>query len=158
MQTVLSPRGLRSVALSTWGWLARAARSSRVLAALTALVFAASSLAGMAHEAATRHVHCAEHGELVDAASPAPVVLPAVEDSDGPALRDSAPIATLHGHEHCALTSSTRVSRVDLRPPSVAPIALAIAELPDALPARPAHAGDALLLDAPKTSPPVRAA
>ncbi|HEY0190479.1 MAG TPA: hypothetical protein VGC42_05110 [Kofleriaceae bacterium] len=137
--------------LSVWRWLARAAGSSRARAALTALVFVASSLAGVVHEAQIQHVRCAEHGELVERpaiARSATSVAPVTQL----AARDAAPASALH--DHCALASTARASSIDLRPPRVAPAALAISELPDALPARPVHAGGALLLTAPKTSPP----
>lgn len=149
---MLSPQGLRSAAPIVWRWLAQVARSSRVRAALTALVFALSSLAGMVHESKTRHVRCAEHGELVDAGSPA--VAPAAPSLEHAGMRDDAAPPALHGHDHCVLASTTRTSRIEVRPPQVAPVALAISELPDAPLARPVHAADALLLAAPKTSPP----
>ena len=149
---MLSPQGLRSSAPIVWRWLAHVARSSRVRAALTALVFALSSLAGMVHESKTRHVRCSEHGELVDAGSPA--VAPLDQAGDHAGVHDDAAPAAMHGHDHCLLASTTRASRVEVGAPQVAPVGLAIAELPDAPRARPSHAADALLLAAPKTSPP----
>lgn len=120
-------------------------------AALIALVFVLTSLAGMAHEAATQHVRCAEHGELVDAAGPPAL---AARDTLLTVASRGAPSEPVHGHDHCAFAQTTRASRLDLRPPGVAPIAVAVVELPAALPPRPVHAGVAVFRAAPKTSPP----
>jgi hypothetical protein len=124
--------------------------ASRVQAALTALAFVLASLFGILHEAATTHVRCAEHGELIHRDA-------TVASTDGSAhaqvlgeLRAEA----VPGHEHCSLVSATRESRLVPRPPPIlsAPVASAapVAVAPRAVPAR----GDSLYLTAPKTSPP----
>lgn len=119
-------------------------------AALTALAFVLASLLGIVHEAATTHVRCAEHGELIHH--------DATVASTGGADRDttvSDPVAAaLQSHEHCALASVTRESRLVPRPPAIASAQVAIARLARSAPrAVAARAGD-LYRTAPKTSPP----
>lgn len=62
--------------------------------------------------------------------------------------------ATIHSHEHCSLTSRTRDSRVELRPPALVPAPLAISDVANAAPHVVASRGDSLYRTAPKTSPP----
>ncbi|HSS00180.1 MAG TPA: hypothetical protein VLM79_24150 [Kofleriaceae bacterium] len=138
-------------------------RGARVHAALTALAFVLSSLFGLIHEGTTRHVRCAEHGELIDGgpavagasstvASHARLVHAELER--GAAVRDLDAIAP-HGHEHCALASALRESRVVPRAPGVAPAPIAVGSLElAAASASVAHHRD-LFRTAPKTSPPV---
>lgn len=129
---------------------------SRVHAALTALAFVLSSVIGMVHEATTKHVRCAEHGELVHAAATTPAgATPATRrapDRDSVARDFSA--AVLHGHEHCSLTSTTRESRVELRSPAVATDRVAISDVAQAAPRVVAVPDGDLYRTAPKTSPP----
>jgi hypothetical protein len=129
---------------------------SRVQAALTALAFVLSSLIGMVHEATTRHVRCAEHGELVHAvatvaASATPATSPA-DDHDS-IVRDLA-ATTRHGHEHCLLTSTTRESRIELRSPAIVTDHIAISDATVAVPRLAAGPRAGLYRTAPKTSPP----
>jgi hypothetical protein len=127
--------------------------TARFQAALTALVFVVSSLAGLVHEATTRHVQCAEHGEQMH--SDAVVVT-----ASAPQARDLAPAlqrqpaTAIHGHEHCLMASATRESRIAPCPPAIAAADVAITQL--ALTALPTEtARDVrLYLTAPKTSPP----
>lgn len=119
-------------------------------AALTALAFILASLFGILHEAATAHVRCAEHGELIHRDA-------TVASTDGSAhtqLRGELRAEAVPGHEHCSLVSATRESRLVPRPPAIlsGPVTSAA---PVATPPRavPAHAGS-LYRTAPKTSPP----
>lgn len=146
---MLSPWSLRTSAAPS-ARLSRLLCATRVQAAFTALVFVVSSWFGMVHEATTRHVQCAEHGELVDAPSTAPRRAAATDHRL--ALRNSAPAAG--GHEHCSLMSATRASRIAARPPALHSALIAISEVASA----PTGGGTAratdLYLTAPKTSPP----
>ena len=129
--------------------------SIRVQAALTALAFVLSSLIGLVHEATTKHVRCAEHGELMHGdptvasratnAAPAPARITAARDAALPGV---------HGHEHCSLTSTTRGAQVALKPPAIVPAPLAVSNVPEAAPRVVASRGDSLYRTAPKTSPP----
>ena len=131
--------------------IARHLRSTRVLAALTALAFVLSNIAGLVHETTTKHVRCAEHGELVDAT--AGVAPPAVgDDPVAQAAGDGVPSAK---HAHCAFSSAMRASRVLPRSPAIAPARVTIVSV--ALHSRDhaAASGAAIYRTAPKTSPPV---
>jgi hypothetical protein len=130
----------------------------RVQAALTAFAFVLSSLIGLIHEATTRHVRCAEHGELMhgDAITATRSAAEAPRHGlvvAGSAVRDATTTA-MHAHEHCSLTSRTRDSRVELRPPALVPAPLAISDVPNAAPHVVASRGDSIYRTAPKTSPP----
>lgn len=144
---MLSPWGLRTSAAHS-----RPLRAARVQAALTALMFVVSSWFGMVHEATTRHVQCAEHGELVDAPSTA---ARRIAVSRSVAVRDASEPAA-HGHEHCSLMSATRASRIAARPPALHGAMIAISS---DVAAAPSGGGTARAIDlyrtAPKTSPPV---
>lgn len=126
------------------------AQTARAQAALTALAFVLASLFGILHEAATSHVRCAQHGELIHRDATV-----ANTEGTGPdvALRDLQ-VEARPGHEHCALTSTTRESRLVPRPPAMAPAPVAVsrrsATTPRAMPAP----GAGLYRTAPKTSPP----
>jgi hypothetical protein len=136
----------------------------RVHAALTALAFVLSSLFGLIHEGTTRHVRCAEHGELIDGgpaagATPSSMVasharLVHAELRRGAAVRELDAIA-LHGHEHCTLASAMRESRVVPRAPVVAPAPVAVGALELAAASAAASHHRDLYRTAPKTSPPV---
>jgi hypothetical protein len=129
-------------------------RGMRVHAALTALAFVLSSLIGMVHEATTKHVRCAEHGELVHAASTTTTTTAATISADAASAVRDAPAAAIHGHDHCSLTSTTRDSRVELRPLAVTAARVAISDVATALPRPIAARGARLYRTAPKTSPP----
>ena len=126
----------------------RLLRASRVQAALSALVFVVASWIGMVHEATTRHVQCAEHGELVDAPSAAP-------RREHTAAVRNAGLPAAHGHEHCSLMSATRASRIASRPPALHSALIAISDVAAVLPSGGTARANALYRTAPKTSPPV---
>lgn len=142
-ESVLSPSGLRSSARTS------GIANGRIAAALTALAFALSTLIGLVHEATTRHVQCAEHGEQIHSdASPLARRVPAnsLQQQTG---------ATEHGHEHCLLAAAHRSERLAPSAPALAsptvdhatPLAAA---QPDHALAPPRH----VYRTAPKTSPP----
>lgn len=154
---MLSPWGLRtSVAPCTR--LSRALCATRVHAAVTALVFVVSSLLGMVHEATTRHVRCAEHGELVDAAArpgePARRTAAVERATDPSVVRDATAPAARDGHEHCSLVSTIRASRIAARPPALQGAPIAISDVATAPPGAVTARATALYRTAPKTSPP----
>ncbi|MEO7734380.1 MAG: hypothetical protein ABIY55_25715 [Kofleriaceae bacterium] len=123
----------------------------RVQAALLAVVFVLSSLAGLAHEATTRHVQCAEHGEQIH--SDAVVAgAPAAGDA-APAVR-TQPATAIHGHEHCLMASATRASRIAPSPPSLGATLVASAAPTATLRHAEVIRGVRVYLTAPKTSPP----
>lgn len=129
------------------------AAAGRVHAALIAIVFVLSSLAGLAHEATTRHVQCAEHGEQIHSDAVAVVAGPPAAGDLAPAIQGQ-PATAIHGHEHCLIASATRASRIAPSSPSIG-TALVARTAPAAV---VAHAEDIrgvrVYLTAPKTSPP----
>jgi hypothetical protein len=125
----------------------------RLQAALTALVFVVSSLIGLVHEATTKHVRCAEHGELIDG-DPALATRAAAKAPEPDSVVRDAGVPPVHGHEHCLVTSTSRASRIEVRPPAVAPAPLAISEVASAAPRVIASRGLRIYRTAPKTSPP----
>lgn len=118
------------------------------------IAFALSSLLGMVHEATTRHVVCAHgemiHGDAVAVATDAPVIVA----HDRTSVVRELPAVASDGHEHCALASALRESRVAPRPSAIGDAPVAVGELAVAAP-RPVAAPDrGLYHTAPKTSPP----
>jgi len=131
--------------------------ASRVHAALTVLAFLLSSLAGVVHEATTRHVACAEHGEQIDSDVSAPVTDAASVVTDATRtdrVVRGQPATTLHGHEHCLMVSATRASRIAPCTPALAATIVASTELPGATAAYAVVRHDSVYRTAPKTSPP----
>lgn len=131
-----------------------ARHGSRATAALTALVLFVGSLLGLAHEAATAHVRCAEHGEMVHADGAAVTRLDASE-ADWQATARGIPAATGHGHghDHCLLASAIHATCVTARSSAIATLAT-ITRTTLALVPRGTQHRD-LYRIAPKTSPPV---
>jgi hypothetical protein len=127
--------------------------SIRVQAALTALAFVLSSMIGLIHEATTRHVRCAEHGEMMHGDATVASRAATRAPSRDSVVHD-APVAVMHRHEHCSLTSTTRTSRVATRPPAIVAAPVAISDVATATPCVIASRGDSLYRTAPKTSPP----
>jgi hypothetical protein len=126
----------------------RPSGGSRLSAALIALGFVLSSLIGLVHEATTRHVQCAEHGEQIHSEG-APSGRAAPDHSV-----QSTPGAAVHGHEHCLIASATRASRIAPSAPALEP-ALRVAAPVTAVARRAAApTTDRLYRTAPKTSPP----
>lgn len=131
---------------------------SRILqgqAALLALVFVASQLAGYLHAATEHHARCPEHGELIHVDAPAeaasrPAVATPAEDDH--ALRTAA--ADDHEHDHCYLCPVSR-ERLGTVPDTGALAAVLPAEIGHATPAAVAPTGRPRYIIAPKTSPPL---
>ena len=126
--------------------------TARLFAAVLIVGFGLSQLLASWHEAAVRHVRCAEHGEMVD-----------VEASHGPVLNDGrttgttvegAETATPSEHEHCAVALALRGSaQIQVVRAAVRLVAPPVAVRPAVDPApRPGRAF--VLASAPKTSPP----
>jgi len=101
------------------------------------------------HEATTRHVRCAEHGELVHGT---------VETAQGNVAAAYAPVGDLaggeaQGHEHCKLACASR--EASIQPPAFSLIAITLTTHS----IEPAVVGvvdshESLYRTAPKTSPP----
>lgn len=130
-------------------------RSVRVHAALAALAFVLSSWLGLVHESTTTHVRCAQHGEVIDgAASVARIsATDAPRDPAGTQLGEGG-VARRGGHEHCALASAMRESRIS-PPPPVVTAALAVTAHTMSITADRVVTRDrGLYRTAPKTSPP----
>jgi hypothetical protein len=127
----------------------------RVVAVVTTIAFVVAGLLGMAHESTTRHVRCAEHGELVDAHGyTGDAHAPSVATTErGPGIHElpGAPIAD--HHEHCTLTCVSRAASVHVKYFALAAVTLAtraVATPPVARVDRPIG----VYRTAPKTSPP----
>jgi hypothetical protein len=84
----------------------RRAAALRVVAVALAVAAMVGQVGSYAHLAATRHVTCAEHGELVEAGSPS-AVTPANRDQ-AESRYAAAEGGEAHGHEHCAITPHRR--------------------------------------------------
>ncbi len=133
--------------------------AGRVQAALTALAFVLSSLAGLIHGATTRHVQCAEHGEQIHSDAAAPGAIRSAGATGWIARTDLAamrgqPAAAIHGHEHCWMASATRESRIAPGPPSLTATTEARAAIVAVAPPVTIVRHDPVYRTAPKTSPP----
>ena len=114
-------------------------------------------LLGLAHLTLERHGVCWEHGTVTELAGPEAALPAAGNASLEPGLRAAVPGARLEdvdGHHHC----SVQASRRDWAPSTPPMLALAVGpELGGvAGSAVPPRADAALLLRAPKQSPPSR--
>jgi len=127
--------------------------AARVHAALLAIAFVLSSLAGLAHESTTRHVQCAEHGEQIHSDALA-VSAGTLDARDAAPAVQRQPATAIHGHEHCLMASATRASRIAPTPPSIGATLVASAAPPAILPRADVVRDVALYRTAPKTSPP----
>jgi hypothetical protein len=129
----------------------RFAAGCRLLGGAVALAAMLSQVAGFAHLAFTRHVTCAEHGDLIEAGE-APAAS-AAQDQAHSRLAINGDGAT-HGHDHCLLAPQRR----DRTTQSFTRTLVATAELPfmarfvDAVGPPPTIQ---LILLAPKNSPPL---
>lgn len=122
----------------------------RVQAALAVLAFVLAGLFGILHEAATTHIRCATHGELIHrdatvASTEARTPTPALDDLTAEAVPSD---------EHCSLTSVTRASRLLPRPPAVVSAPVLASDLAISVPRVVVARGGGLYRTAPKTSPP----
>jgi len=124
-------------------------RSRAHVAAFAVALFVLGQLVGLVHEARTRHVTCAEHGEQLEAATLASA--PDTCDHD-----HLIGVDTKGGdHEDCAIAralhQSTQTPHVPVTPRLVA----LVTETAEPIVAAHVRA-TALYLIAPKTSPPAR--
>lgn len=117
------------------------------------LAFVVAGLLGMAHESTTRHVRCAEHGELVDAHGGEAGEARAIAVQDLPGVHELPGAPAEDHHEHCTLTCVSRAASVHVKQFALAGVALAtrdivapVLEIVD----RPIG----IYRTAPKTSPP----
>jgi len=127
--------------------------AGRVHAALLAIAFVLSTLAGLTHEATTRHVQCAEHGEQIHSDAVAVVAGALAAHDVAPAVQDQ-PATAIHGHEHCLMASATRESRIAPSSPAIGGTLVASAALTATVSPAEVVRGVRVYLTAPKTSPP----
>jgi hypothetical protein len=121
-----------------------------------ALLVVGVQLLGVAHLALERHGVCWEHGtvtELQPGVPSAPVAVPAGRDAELRAGHASGRVEDVDGHHHCPVQASRR----DWASPP-APVLVSLPAAPDqvrlALAERSTRGDGALLLRAPKQSPP----
>lgn len=128
--------------------MVRRVPSVRVLAALLASIAACGPLLSTEHLATVRHVTC-EHGESVELVAPGGGEH---QRHAGDCIREVS-AASDHGHEHCLIAACRHAGTAPALDacPAVGVETLALA----ALPAATASPQIALLLQAPKNSPPV---
>jgi hypothetical protein len=120
----------------------------RIFTCALALAAMAGQIGSYAHLAFTRHITCAEHGELVEAAAAGGTV----DEHRETRVADGG-LSGAHGHDHCAIAPQRR-DRTHLSSP--APHASTLPELVVAralVVVNPPSPFDLLLL-APKNSPP----
>ncbi|NVB78627.1 MAG: hypothetical protein HOV81_09555 [Kofleriaceae bacterium] len=123
-------------------------RRSATTAAFAVLLLVVGRLVGFAHEAGTRHVTCAQHGEQIEAVSLAGPV-----DVSG----DSHLIGvegTGGEHQECEIAHAQHQSAQTSKLVTFAQVCLLVAMRTEARPDTPLRALDIYQL-APKTSPPV---
>jgi hypothetical protein len=122
-------------------------RRRRAGAIVTALVLAICTVGVQAREAATVHVRCAEHGELVHVQAHPPVHLPA-----GTHLVPIGRDAAAGGHEHCTFIGANHCVQVA----AVVPACSVVSAIEPRPPAAGAEvSARATFRIAPKNSPPV---
>ena len=115
-------------------------------AATLAAWFAAAEIASFAHEAAVRHATCAEHGESIHVGAGA--------TTPAPARQRVTPGSTAAAdHDHCSVTPMAAGDTPDCAPT----LSSSAAPQPsiDVIPPAAPPPAIALLLVAPKSSPPV---
>ena len=132
-------------------------RRSRAWCAVLCALFAVAQLASFAHEALNSHAVCAEHGEFIHVAHATAAVGAPVASRHAIAPQ-TRPTNTARGgaeHEHCGLTTLNRQRSLVF--PEAASVAAAPAPsiAPAAIQLDVEHSPIALLLLAPKQSPPL---
>jgi hypothetical protein len=125
--------------------------STRTRAAVTVLAFLLSCWLGARHDAATTHVRCAQHGELMDGGAPG--ASRAVAPDPACSVRVAGD-QVVRGHEHCTLGAVTRASRILPTPPAIAAARVAVAPRTVAVVRAVVARDRARYRTAPKTSPP----
>jgi hypothetical protein len=125
-----------------------------VWVALLCLLCRASELA---HLTLAPHVLCAAHGELMDVR---PVegkgasVEPDAHDHSRPGVDSRTPALVMVGHEHCSLAAHLRGVTLAFDSGPLLPARTSVVELAGMLREAAAASRRALLLKAPKNSPP----
>jgi hypothetical protein len=124
----------------------------RLIGVLCALALISADLFRGIHLLTTRHVVCAEHGELIHA-DEGPVA------SSQPGVAEKPQIApgnaTGHHHDHCDLAAARPRTTAAVAPPRAAQIPSATPTTTIQRPDLPGTDGLAVLIYAPKQSPPV---
>ena len=127
----------------------------RLLATALAFVAIVGQLSSFAHLGLVRHVTCAEHGELIEVGhnQPRAAMAPAAEQAT--AVLTASSSSDTHGHDHCLLAPMRR-DRAMLGTPTVLDSThvgaygtigrFPVSEVPPAI---------AVILLAPKNSPPI---
>ena len=121
----------------------------------TSTLLLAAQLFALGHLLIVQHAICPEHGETIHSGPPSDALaLPIHEGAAAdPALGSGAPLAE-HAHDHCLALAHTR-GRFALLPASdLIPGSLLVAATLPSLSAASAAPAVAVLLLAPKTSPP----
>ncbi len=114
------------------------------------ILLVAGQLSLFAHLVAVQHVTCPEHGELIHVED---AQILALTPGARPEVRQ-AQVPANHDHDHCLLVASRRndfLSHLAVQTFEVCSNRLVVAGVP---PGRAARTGVALLLLAPKGSPP----
>jgi hypothetical protein len=126
-------------------------RRSSTAAAFAVVLLVAGQLAALAHEAATRHVVCSEHGELLEAPTPSSV-------SSAPDDSQHAHLVGIDGvageHEDCVIA---RAMRQSTKAPDASAHVVVTTDMATNAPRAPIDSVlsfEQLFLIAPKTSPP----
>ena len=127
-------------------------RRPALAAAFAAVLLVVGQLAALAHEAATRHVICPEHGEALEAVKLAGA-------DDGCAQQHWIAVDGDTGGEHADCEISRALHQAGVAPSRAAltTFTLAQAEIAVAIAPRAPPVTAALYLIAPKTSPPSHA-
>jgi len=139
--------------------MARATDSGRVRRAnmrATSTLLLAAQLLTLGHLAIVQHTICAEHGEVIHSGSPHEArALPAPDEgaASGPALGGEAPPVE-HAHDHCLARANARERFALLPALDLMPGSLVATATPPALSAVSVAPAIAVLLLAPKNSPP----
>jgi hypothetical protein len=123
---------------------------NRVLSALIGVTFVLASLFGLAHDAATTHVRCAEHGEMMHGGPP-----PIAASTARHGRLSAGGGGEFRGHEHCALASAMRESRVAPHVPAVLTAPVAVHNVAPPPIVQSTARTSPLYRSAPKTSPPM---
>ena len=124
-------------------------RRPATAAAFAAALFVVSQLLALRHEAESRHVTCAEHGEQLEA----PSLGIAQDDGCGQAHLLAVKGGGAGGHEDCVIARLLRTSTRTSEAPHVHVTMTTVANVEQVAPVAWVHSFDVVLI-APKTSPP----
>ena len=139
--------------------MARATGSGRARRAsmrATSTLLLAAQLVALGHLLVVRHTICPEHGEAIHSESPSDAQTLGSSHEGAAADRTFGAGATTaeHTHDHCLAMANTRERFVPLPTPDVMPGPLLVAATLPSLATASVAPAVALLLLAPKNSPP----